>query len=146
MFRESRRAGSLRKDLVGRGHRRFVTCALMLVEYWSFRGAGAGRAGHRERADRSGAVGCRRCDLRFGIRPFPGLPPFRGPQHWSGFYWPTRSSTRFCSKARHTPAEDGFEGDIVPIASALLLLIAGGHLLGVVAHRNLGRRKLNAEG
>jgi hypothetical protein len=44
------------------------------------------------------------------------------------------------------PGEDGLEGDIVPIAVFLLVLIAGGHLLGVLANRSLGNRKLKAEG
>jgi hypothetical protein len=38
------------------------------------------------------------------------------------------------------PGEDGFEGDIVPIAVALLVLIAGGHLLGAAASRRFGRQ------
>jgi peptidoglycan/LPS O-acetylase OafA/YrhL len=40
------------------------------------------------------------------------------------------------------PGEDGFEGDIVPIAVFLLLIIGGGHLLGAAAGRIPGRQKL----
>jgi hypothetical protein len=40
------------------------------------------------------------------------------------------------------PGEDGFEGDIIPIAVALLLIVAGGHLLGAAASRILNRQKL----
>jgi hypothetical protein len=41
------------------------------------------------------------------------------------------------------PGEDGFEGDFLPIVLALLVLIAGGHLLGVAASRRLGKPTLN---
>ena len=42
------------------------------------------------------------------------------------------------------PGEDGFEGDIVPIAVFLLLFIVGGHLLGALASRSWRSHKLVA--
>ena len=130
------------RTALGAGIAGLATCALMLVDYQSFRvegphgtetvsllaalalwvavGAAAGLVSGRFRdAPVSWAAGLAGVLLAHQIFYVALFPDAR--------YW----------------GEDGFEGDIVPIAVFLLLIIGGGHLLGAVASRTLRSQKLN---
>jgi hypothetical protein len=145
MFRESLRANRSGRTALGAAIAGLVTCALMLVDYMSFRAQGPYAAGT--------AILLIGLALWVVVGATAGLVSGRfrdAPVSWAaalvGVLLARQIFYAVLFPSSPYPGEDGFEGDIVPIASALLLLIAGGHLLGVVVHRNLGRRKLNAVG
>ena len=146
MFRESPRANRYgRRTLLGAAIAGLATCALMLADYWSYRAHGpspteianvlTGLALWIAIGATAGLV-----SGRFRDAPVSWLAAVVGVLLAHQIFYVALDPTA------PYPGEDGFEGDIVPTTVVLFLLIAGGHLLGVVANRTLGGRKLNAEG
>lgn len=142
MFRESRRAGRSGRTLLGAAIAGLVTCALMLVEYWSFRVQGPDAQGIA-----NVLIGLA---LWVVVGATSGLVSGRfrdAPVSWAaalvGVLLAHQIFYAVLFQSSPYPGEDGFEGDIVPIAVFLLLIIGGGHLLGAVASRTLRSQKLN---
>jgi peptidoglycan/LPS O-acetylase OafA/YrhL len=141
MFRESQRSSGYLRTGLGIAIAGLATCALMLVDYQSFRVEGPHGA---EIVSALAALA-----LWLGVGVASGLVSGRlrdAPASWAAalvgvmlahqiFYVALFPDARY-------PGEDGFEGDIIPIAVALLLIVAGGHLLGGAASRILNRQKL----
>jgi len=130
------------RTALGAGIAGAATCALILVDYESFRVEGPHGA---ETVSLLAALA-----LWVAVGAAAGLVSGRfrdAPVSWVAalvgvllahqiFYVALFPDARYWG-------EDGFEGDFVPIAVFLLLIIGGGHLLGAAASRRLGRQKLN---
>lgn len=136
---ESLRANGLWRAALGAAIAGSGTCALMLVDYWSFRASGPHSAGAADLLIGLGlwiaiGAGAGLISGRFRDAAVSWAAAVIGLllAHWV-FYTVLFPGSPY-------PGWDGFEGDVVLQAAFLVPVIAGGHLLGVTVSKRAQRR------
>ena len=134
----SRRASGLWRAALGAAIAGLGTCALMLVDYWSFRARGPHAAGAADLLIGLGlwiaiGAGAGLISGRFRDAAVSWVAAVMGLllAHWA-FYTVLFPGSPY-------PGWDGFEGDVVLQVAFLVPFIAGGHLLVVAVANRLQR-------